>query len=135
MTGLFLAPDIEQMVSSFLRDQPEATDILGDRIYTEIPQSPTWPLARITLIDGAPTDRIGWLNSPLLQIEVWGGPKATAYTACATLTALMRRMRGTHDLGVVTETEVVSSPTWRPDDTFKPAKPRYIAQVRLWVHP
>lgn len=132
---LQILPDAERLTVTWLRDQPEAAAIFDDRIYTEIPNSPVWPLARVTRVAGGPTSRLARLDSPLLQLDVWGGPKATAHDGIATLLALMAgRMVGTHDLGVVSAVEV-GGPSWLPDDTYSPARPRYSADVRLWVHP
>ncbi|RTL08423.1 MAG: DUF3168 domain-containing protein [Acidimicrobiia bacterium] len=130
-----LAPDAERLVATWLRDQDAVAAIFDDRVYTEIPTSPVWPLARLVRIGGNPTDRLARLDSPLLQIDVWGGPKATAYAGIATILAhLASGLVGTHDLGTVTAVEV-GGPSWLPDDTYQPARPRYSADVRLWVHP
>lgn len=132
---LQILPDVERLTVTWLRDQVEAAAIFDDRIYTEIPNSPTWPLARITRVGGGPTSRLARLDAAELQLDVWGGPKATAYDGFTTLLALMAgRMVGTHDLGVVSAVEVVSL-RWLPDDSFTPARPRYSADVRVWLHP
>ena len=129
------AVDVERLVAAWLRDQDDIADIFDDRVYTEIPNAPVWPLARVVRIGGNPTSRLARLDSPLLQIDVWGGPKATAYAGIATILAHMAAgLVGSHDLGTVSAVEV-GGPSWLPDDTYQPARPRYSADVRLWVHP
>ena len=36
MTDLWIPPNMEALVSAFLRDQPEMTDLVADRVYTAI---------------------------------------------------------------------------------------------------
>lgn len=131
-----VAVDAEKLVVDWLRTVDEVTDIFDARIYTEVPaRDVEWPLLRVIRIGGAPTTRLARLDSPLMQLDVWGGPKATARLGLATALAHMAtEMPGAHDLGVVTAVEV-GGPQWLPDTEFTPARPRYSADVRLWTHP
>jgi hypothetical protein len=130
-----LAVDAERLAVNWCRNVPEITAYFGDRIYTELPKSPVWPVLRIVRVAGAPTSRLARLDNPLLQIDVWGGPKVTARDGIATVLAHMAaELVGSHAEGAVTAVEV-GSLSWRPDDFFTPARPRYQADVALWTHP
>jgi hypothetical protein len=94
-----------------------------------------FPLVRVQRIGGGPTTRLARLDNPLIQIDVWGGPKATARLGIATILAWSARaLVGTHDLGVVNAVEA-GSLRWLPDESFAPARPRYSADLQLWLHP
>jgi hypothetical protein len=128
--------DVERLLVTWALEVDDITDIFGDRIYTEVPgRDPEWPLLRFQRITGGPVDARGFLDSPLVQIDVWGGPKATARLGIETVRAhIGQSLPGyTDDDATVTATSL-GSLGWLPDDDFEPPRPRYSADVRIWLH-
>lgn len=130
--------DAERLVSTWCRANEEIDDLIGDHIYTVLPAGfDDWPAVRLTLIDEA--DLLGarplHLTDSFLQFDVWGGAKATAREIADTIRhELSVNLRGTHATGVVTG---VKFGTFRydPDETYEPARPRYIFEARVQAHP
>lgn len=133
MTDLLLAPDVAALVSQYLRSCDAMTDMVGQRVYTEIPNVPTWPLVRLTQFDSRDL-AVAWLDAAVLQIDAFGGGIAMASDIGRTAQALLHDMYGTHDEGVVSGVRTFG---WRyqPDDTFDPAKPRFLFTAVVAAHP
>lgn len=131
-----LLPDVEALVSQFLRAQDEITDIVGDRVYTAIPKSPQFPLLRLQRVGGFPvTQQPLHLDAPTLQFDAYGGSKADAQELAATARSVLAlRLEGVHDLGVVTGVRF-GSMSWLPDPDYTPAKPRYVLDATVLLHP
>lgn len=136
-----LVPDVEQLVSGFLRDQPEVADLVADRVYTEIPTLKAntaewrWPLMRVTRFGGRPAFTPLHLDAAEMQFDCFGGPKRTAWVIAETCRYLLdRRLPGGHDEGVVTGVDI-GRLSWAPDGTFTPAKPRYLFTATVYVRP
>lgn len=129
--------DVERLMSAWLRDQVDVTDLVDDRVYTELPASKTWPLVRLTLIDeSAVFDVPLYLTSSVVQIDIYGGAKITAREIADTVRSLLAHsFIGTHDLlGVVTGVKFTSM-AYDPDESLNPARPRYRFDVTVWAHP
>ncbi len=127
-------PDIEALVIAWALDSDDVNTV-DDRIYGALPANPTFPAIRVTRIGGTPPQRLHWLDEALLQVDVFGGPKATARLVAATFAAhLSANLTGTHDLGVVTAV-TVGGLQWQPDESFSPAKPRYTFDAQVTYHP
>lgn len=132
-------PNIEGLVWAFLSEQPEVIDMLGDpaRIYSDLPHGLTYPAVRVTLIDDEPTtSQPLWLVGYVVQLEAWGGSKADAWRiASRCRTIIDRRINGAHDgYGVVTGVELGGLQDV-PDETHKPAKPRFLFTSTIYAHP
>lgn len=131
--------DAERLLSAWLRNRPAVQAIVADRVYTELPATPTFPSIRLTLIDGEPTAPT-WQPSlhhhaDHVQIECYGGPKKQARDLEDTVSAeLAAGIVGVHDLGAVTGVTFGQRP-YVPDDTFNPPRPRYIRDVTLYTRP
>lgn len=146
MTDLHIAPDAGILTRSFLLEQDEVTDLVGDRIYSTLPKrhidSATnndpdlWPAVRLTVLFGDDlTPGIGWHNVATVQFDVWGGSKTTAGLAARTLRAVcLARMRGVHTEGVVTDVRA-TVPQDIPDESFAPARPRFTFDLSVYFHP
>jgi len=132
---LRLTPNVEALVSAFLRDQPELVDLLDDRCYTVIPKNAEYPLARVTvLLDQPAGGEPLWLVAATVQIEAFGGTKAQAHEIANTArAAISQRLTGVHAEGVVTG---VSSGALLdlPDDEFEPAKQRWLFTSTIYAH-
>lgn len=131
-----LLPDIEALVSRFLREQDEIVDLVDDRVYTALPSSPQWPLLRVQRVAGAPIgSRPLHLDAPVVQLDAYGGQKAAARQLIETARAVVAaRLEGTHDLGVVSGVRF-GSMGWLPDPTYTPARARFVCDFVAFVHP
>jgi hypothetical protein len=126
--------DVEAIASPWLRDRDRVTDIVDQRVYTAIPKSPVFPLVRLTLIDERQVYQPRHLTSTLLQLDCYGGPKATARDlADAVADELANNFPGAHEGGVVTSVECALR--YLPDDTYDPAKPRYVVSAEIFSRP
>lgn len=133
MTDVFLIPDVEALVSQYLRDQSEVAALVDTRVYSIIPNTPTYPLVRVSQFDS--TDlTVGWLDGAALQIDAYADWKAAASDVGRTARAVLHNIIGSHDEGVVTG---VRTSGWRyePDRSFPTAKPRFVFVTNLAVHP
>lgn len=132
-----MSVDVERLLSGFLRGRTEVTDIVSDRVYTELPSRATFPLVRLTLIGGRPVMSVPlWLDEAYIQIDAYGGPKVQARLLVDTIRSLLatETFRRNHDLGVVTDCQF-GELRYLPDDTFDPPKPRFVADVSIYAHP
>lgn len=131
-----LLPDSEALLSQFLRDQDEIEALVGDRVYTVIPNEPTWPLLKLTRVAGAPVlSRPLRIDAPTLQLDAYANTKAAAHTLMATARAVIaERIEGVHSLGVVSGA-IFGSMSWLPDPSYSPARARFTGDVTLTVHP
>lgn len=136
MTTILL-PDVERLVSSYLRADAAVAALVGDHVYTVFPaQAGSGPLVLVQRIGGFPP-----LSHPLvvdeaqLQIDAYGGGKALAWAVLATVLAAFDDLQGL----VRPEGSVAAvrqgAVRWQPDDTFKPARPRFVADVTLTTRP
>lgn len=130
--------DVEALVSQYLRAQSEVTAYVGQRVYTALPESKSFPLVRLHRIGGTPPiSRPLHLDTAKLQIDVWGGSKATALdTMDAIRTELSKIVDEdpTQPLGVVCGVKF-GPLAYLPDESFSPAKPRYTQDVSVTVRP
>jgi hypothetical protein len=134
---MILAVDVERLISTWLRAQPEITALVSDRVYTELPSRAVTPLLRLTQISGAPVgSRPLWLDESFIQFDAYGGPKVLARQLVDTTRALLASPQfiGSHPTGVVTCVEWMEL-TYLPDDAYEPAKPRYLASASIYTHP
>lgn len=142
MPEVTLEVDVEQIVSAYLRGRTELTDLVDQRIYTELPKAVTFPLV---VIHRPPVGEN--LTTPLhlvhsiLDIHAYGGPKKVAFRIGATVRALLASVDflGAHQIdsspaGVITDVECGPF-GWLPDPDFTPAKPRYLTTFDIYAHP
>jgi len=104
VTDLILLPDVEQLVSVFLRAHDAVTALIDDRTFGATPANKTLtaePFVRLTQFDSVSPTR-GWLTGAVLQIDCYGGPKAFASLVGRTVWAALLELPGEHDDGVVT---------------------------------
>jgi hypothetical protein len=128
-------PDIERLVIDWALATDALTDLVDDRIYSTVPNSPVFPLIRVMRWGGVPPQQLHWLDQASMQIDVWGGRKAEASEVARTVAAyIAHELPGAHALGVVTATQV-GGPRWEPDASYTPAKPRYVVEASVWFHP
>lgn len=128
--------DAERLLSSWLRAREDVTAIVGDRVYTEIPNRAVAPFLRISQIAGEPVfSRPLWLDEAYVQFDAYGGPKVQARLLIDTVRqALADDFIGQHAVGVVTAVRFADL-TYLPDYSYEPQKPRYIAMASVYTHP
>lgn len=128
--------DVERLVSGWLRAQPEVTELVAGRVYTELPARAEYPLLRLTQIGGQPLySRPLWIDESLLQFDAYGGPKAMARQLMDTVRGLLDAgIVGTHDAGVITDVQWGLA-RYLPDDSFDPSQPRWVFEGTFISHP
>lgn len=136
MTTAHVLPDAEQLIIGWALTVDALTDLVGTRIYTETPADPTFPMVRIVRFGGGPVStNPAWLDRATMQVDVFGGRKVTARQIAATFAAHAdANLVGPHDLGVVTAV-AVGGLRWEPDQSYDKAKPRYVVELDVWLHP
>jgi hypothetical protein len=127
--------DAERIVCSYLRDVPEVSAIVSDRVYTAFPaQAGNDPLLLVQRIGGVPPFSVPLvLDEANLQIDAYGGPKRTAHDLISIVRASLVSL-----IGLVRPEGYLSSVSFGalryvPDETFQPWRPRYIADVTVHV--
>lgn len=131
MTGIATFPDIEAMLSAYLRQAAPVTDLVGQRVYTRIPRQPEWPLVRLWRIGGAPVySQPLVLDAPLVQFDAWGGSAAQARTLAATVLTVLSQFPS----DVPGITGIAFGPFVADEDaSYDRPKPRYRFDATIWV--
>ena len=129
-------PNAERLLSAFWRqDADVVASALSDHVFTDLPAGwSTWPAARVTRIGGAPLFTVPHvIDEPLMQVDVWGGPKSTTYDVAAvlrgSLVAATRLPFAVPGAGVLSCVERFGALRYVPDVTWDPARPRYLFDV------
>lgn len=130
--ALRLQVDAELLAVNYLRGRAEISAIVGTRVSTELPSSPTWPYLTVTRLGGT-ADHLGWVDAARLQVDAWGTSKANASLLARTALAALREMPGSHALGVVSNVTQDLGLAWAPDDVSD--RPRYLFGVVVYTHP
>lgn len=97
--SLTLLPDISRAVSELTRAQPEFAALAGGRLYTVVPAEKTFPLGRITTIGGQASSRPYWLQTSIVQVDIWADTRAAAHQVAETVRSISQdRFVGVHHL-------------------------------------
>jgi len=136
VTDLFIPPNMEALVSAFLRNQDELAADVADRVYTAIPKDATYPLVRVTQLLDTPAGAPLYSVAYELQVEAFGGSKDVAWRIASTARALIDvRLTGDHPgFGVVNGT-TPGALLDLPDEDFTPAKPRWLFSSTIYGRP
>jgi hypothetical protein len=130
--------DVEALVVTFLRAQTGVTAICGDRIYTDRPHKPVYPLVLVNRTGGGFLYK-NHLDSAEVSIQTFGGTHKAAYSlAAACITTMAASIVGPHTEGVVTKVKA-SAIAYEPDpesaDQQGHARPRYTVSTVVTAHP
>jgi hypothetical protein len=130
---LVVLPNLEALLSAFLRDQPELD---GVDVRTVFGDTVAYPAIRITLIaDEKVTSEPLWIVRGSLQIEAYADRKAEAYSTAAMAEGVIAaRVKGEHATGIVAGVDIAPK-IYLPDDEYEPAKHRYITGCTLVARP
>lgn len=139
--AIYTAPNFEALTSFFLQAQDELLDYLpAGRIVTDMTGIKTWddPAIRVVqFFDAAVTNRPHWLTRASLQVEAFAGAggKHEAFLVAALARACMdARLVGVHSRGVVTDVATFGMQD-APDQTFEPARARWLFTAQVTGHP
>jgi len=143
MSDIYLPPNMEALLSQFLRDQPELEELVDDRVYTVIPKRAStseagaqYPLVRVTQLLDTPIGSPLWAVAYDMQIDAWGGSKSDAWRIAATCRSLIdARFSGEYEGFGVVNGSTPGSLFDLPDEDFKPAKPRWIFSSTIFARP
>ena len=125
-------PDAEAACSIILRN----ADIAGDRVYSSIPASPTFPLIVVERIGGIPAVRQR-LDRARVQLSVWGNTKSEARLLAMQARAVLFAAEGT-TVTISTGNAVITGVDddlglfWQPDSATD--RDRYIFGVEIFLH-
>lgn len=137
--SLTLLPNTAALTSQFLRTQAEVTALVGQHVYTILPNTKTYPLVRVTRIGGSPANRGAyWVDRPLFQVDCWATTAEQAHNVAETVRAVLaQRFTGLHTFtgvaGVVSRIEPGGiREGFDPDDKTKALAS---FDVAITVHP
>lgn len=98
MTAVVM-PDLQGFISQYLRSVAAVTTLVGQRVYNEVPGTPTWPLVRLLDVGGGGrTGTAHWQEQAVVQVDIWGGPTSTVRDIAETIRAALMDMPGPHTL-------------------------------------
>ena len=130
--------DIEALLATFLRAQTSVTDLVSDRVYTDLPHDRTYPLVLINRTGGAFTYKTH-LEEAEVELSAYGGTHKQANTLASTCIASMAAaIVGSHPDGVVTKVKVTAitySPEADATDPQGHARPRVLVAATVTAHP
>ncbi len=136
MSDLWIPPNMEALVSAFLRDQPELTELVDERIYTAIPKDATYPLVRVVQLLDTPAGAPLYSVAFEMQVEAFGGSKADAWRIASTARALIDvRLLGDYPGFGVVNGSTPGALLDLPDEDFTPAKPRWLFSSTIYGRP
>lgn len=132
--------DVEQMLSRFLREQTEISDVVGDRVYTDLPHGRTYPLVLVQRTGGGfLINRPQWLEDCQVTIDVYGQTHKQAQSLASNILATMgSRLRGSYPEGCVTAvrgTEMAYNPEPESLDDSGHGRARFTVQASVLAHP
>jgi Protein of unknown function (DUF3168) len=133
----------EALVIGWLLADDGVSDLVGDRVFAEIPALATYPLVVAFRWGGEQKVRYR-LDEAYMQVDSWsevvekGGSKPQAHDVAAAVRASMASMAGSITFGGVTGT-VLGADERAPGLMYLPdpvtSRPRYVDQFAVFVHP
>ena len=143
MSDVRTLPAAESVAIAWLVPHPLLSELVGSRVYADVPEGATYPLVRIERIGGGTIGGGHWLDSAHLQISAWaanaiteqgfGSARSAARGICEQAIAALHELSGVTELAVVTAVEDVAGAKFVPDPATH--HPRFIGEVLLTLHP
>ncbi|MFK0175525.1 hypothetical protein ACIQVR_06135 [Streptomyces xanthochromogenes] len=131
--ALLTFPDVERLIVDHLKYRPELAGVTVDNR----PPAGFDGTQRVVLVSrtgGAWVDDLH-LDTPLVELEVYGPTKTAAHTVSLSVRAALLQLRGTtYGTAVVTDAVETEAVRWLPDYN-RPASNRYLTTVRLSLRP
>lgn len=122
-------PDIEAMAGKVLRD----AGVSGGRVYSSIPNNPTWPIVTYSRLGGIPPIERK-LDRARIQIESWGNNRAEARDGAEAARKAIHQAEGTavpSFAGFITGVEDELGLIFLPDPPT--GRDRYIFAVAVYA--
>lgn len=131
--ALRLLPDAEALTVAFLRADDTVQGLVDQRVSTQLPAVPVFPLVLVTGITGREVIR-AHLDEQVVQLGAWADDEVTAALVARAVRAVMLTApQADHELGAVTHTRTVSPPRPVPDPVSD--RPRYLFDMGVVVRP
>lgn len=124
--------DVESIITAALRANDGVAALVSDRVWTDIPEKPVYPFARIIRIGGS-IDYIGHLDAARIQFEAFARDRVTALDLAREMLGAMLPFRSATADGVVTGTAPLIGITYIPDSPT--GYPRYLFDLQVFAHP
>ncbi len=102
--------------------------IIGTRIGTRLPASPTYPLIVASLVSDIPGQP--WESRVRVQLDCWAASEEGASALSRTVVAVHPSLRGTYSAGRLLNTSVLNR-LWSPDPVNN--QPRFLVDLGLVV--
>lgn len=137
-----MTPDFEQLCVQALLADTDVIAIVGQRVGTRTPRDLSDPWVTVRLIDDLPDPKSSALHltSALVQIDCYAGSTRNGAQAQASYLARLCRTV-LHQLayqpqatGPVVSKVKPGSIRPMPDETFEPARERYIVELEVTAH-
>lgn len=133
-----MSVDIEAVVVAFLLARSSVTAIAGNRVYTDLPHKPDYPLVLVSRTGGGSIYK-NHLEEAELSIGALGTTHKVAYKlAKECISTMSDALVGAHPDGCVTKVKV-SGLAYEPEpdssDQQGHARPRYAVSVTVTAHP
>lgn len=130
--------DVEGLVASFLREQAEVAELVGVRVYTDLPHNRVYPLVLVQRSGGTPQGGFT-LSEAQVRLDLYDESHLAAQNlASVVVSVLNSRLPGPHDLGCVSAFTAASK-RYDPDpeaaDRQGHARPRYVIEASVYCHP
>lgn len=130
--------DVEGLVSTFLRSRSEVTDLVGVRVYTDLPHNRVYPLVLLTRTGGTPQGGFA-LSEAQLRLDLYDESHLAAQNLASVVAGVLTSgLPGSHDLGCVsafTATAKRYDPDPEAADRQGHARPRYVIEATVYCHP
>jgi hypothetical protein len=132
--------DIEAILSTYLRGQTSVSDLVADRVYTDLPHTRSYPLVLVNRIGGGYlTGQPHWLESAVMSIQCYGGTHKQAQGLASTVMAAMDSgLRGAYPEGCVTtvkETDLAYDSDADLSSEEGHSRPRFVLTATVIAHP
>lgn len=100
-----ILPDVVDLAITALAGQTPVTALVSTRLYSRLPDAPTWPLLVVSLVDHAESPEPA-LGTARVQVDSWGAGNGPGYDQAAfllarTVVSVARDLRGTYAGGTI----------------------------------
>ncbi len=131
--ALSVLPDVEKLTVAYLQGVPEVAAIVGSRVHSAVPASPTYPLVVVRRFGGFDADE-AVLDAARVQVDCYGGTKGQAQLLAQTVRAALHRMpTAAHAGAYVTGVAPGVAPTWSPQGDNN--QPMYLLDATVYAQP
>jgi hypothetical protein len=140
VTTIEILPDVERLVSTYLRSSPPVEALVGERVYTSWPKTKpddvAQPIVLVQRVGGIPPFSLPLVVDECdLQIDAYGGGKHAAHRLAATVRASLAFLTDRVEPDGVVHAVTFGSLRYVPDESYAPARPRYVFDVSITTTP